>query len=147
MVSNWNTSYSKKIGRLCQGIVVYPTDPAKKRVKGTNTFHAICYDDIPLDRRKGIAFSKFVCTFRPEKSYPNRNCITIAGQNIKYPVDVVTKTASFDLLKLFLNGVLSRKGAKFVTFDIKNFYIQTPLDRPEYVRIKLANIPQDFIDK
>ena len=58
-----------------------------------------------------------------------------------------TKTASIDLLKLLLNSVLSCKGAKFVTLDIKNFYLQTPLDRPEYVRIKLADIPKDFIDK
>jgi hypothetical protein len=31
--------------------------------------------------------------------------------------------------------------------DLKNFYLNTPLDRPEYVRIKLADIPQEFIDK
>ena len=55
--------------------------------------------------------------------------------------------ASLDLLKLLLNSVLSRKGAKFVTFDIRNFYLQTPLDRSEYVRIKLSDITQDFIDK
>ena len=126
MVSNWNTSYSKKIGRLCQGIVVDPTDPAKQRVKGTNTFHAICYYDIPLDQQKGIALSKVVCTFCPEKSDPNRTRITIAVQNIKWPGDVVTKTASLDLLKILLNSVISCKGSKFVTFDIKNFYIHPP---------------------
>ena len=75
-----------------------------------------------------------MCTFRPNKSDPNRTRITIAGQNITYPGDVGTRTASLDLIKLLINSVLSRKGAKFVTFDIKNFYLQTPLDRPEYVR-------------
>ena len=50
-------------------------------------------------------------------------------------------------MKLLLNSVLSRKGAKFVTFNIKNFYLQTPLDRPEYVCIKLADIPLDFVDE
>ena len=29
-------------------------------------------------------------------------------------------------------------------FDICNFYLQTPLDRPEYARIKLSDIPEDF---
>ena len=32
-------------------------------------------------------------------------------------------------------------------FDIRNYYLQTPLDRPEYVRIKLADIPLDFVDE
>ena len=50
-------------------------------------------------------------------------------------------------MKLLLNSVLLRKGATFVTFDIRNFYLQTPLDRPEYVRIKLADIPLDFVDE
>ena len=34
-----------------------------------------------------------------------------------------------------------------MTFDIRNYYLQTPLDRPEYVRIKLYDIPQDFVDE
>ena len=49
MGTNWNTSYYDKIGRLFQGIGVNPTDPSKQKVKGTNTFHAIFYEDIPLD--------------------------------------------------------------------------------------------------
>jgi hypothetical protein len=31
--------------------------------------------------------------------------------------------------------------------DLKNFYLNTPLDHPEYIRIKLADIPQEFINK
>ena len=123
--------YSNELGRLCQGIGTDPTDPTQKRVKGTNTFHVILYDDIPTDRCKGIAFSKVVCTFRPDKYDPNRTCITISGLNITYTGDVGTKTASLDLIKLLINRILSRKGAKFFTFDIKKFHLQTPLDKPE----------------
>ena len=50
MGADWNKSYSNELVHLCQGIGADPTDPAKQRVKGTNIFHAICYDDIPLDR-------------------------------------------------------------------------------------------------
>ena len=60
MGPDWNTSYSNELVRLCQGIGVDPTNPNKQRVKGTNTFHSICYDDTPLDQQKGIAFSKVV---------------------------------------------------------------------------------------
>ena len=60
---------------------------------------------------------------------------------------MLTKTASLDLVKIFINSVLSRKDTNYVTFDISNLYLQTPLYRPEYVRIKLSDIPQDFIDE
>ena len=41
-----------------------------------------------------------------------------------------------------INSVLSCKGAKFITYDIRNYYLATPLEYPEYVKIKLNNIPQ-----
>ena len=126
----WNTSYSNELGRLLQGIDTNPSDPSKKHVEGKNTFHPIRYENIPLDRRKDIAFSKVVCTFCPDKADLNRTRITIAGQNIKYPGDVGTKNASLNLVKLLLNSVLSRQGAKFVTFDIRNYYLQTPRPFP-----------------
>ena len=34
----------------------------------------------------------------------------------------------------------------FVCFDLKNFYLQTPMERSEYVRIKILDIPQEFIE-
>ena len=84
---------------------------------------------------------------RPQKEDPNRTRITIGGNRICYPGDVGTPTASLDLVKLQLNSVVSRPGAKFACFDISNFYLETPLHRPEYVHIKLSDIPQEFIDE
>ena len=34
-----------------------------------------------------------------------------------------------------------------MTIDIKNFYLMTPLKRPEYFRLKLSDIPQEIIDE
>ncbi|KAL7528154.1 hypothetical protein ACHAXR_005043 [Thalassiosira sp. AJA248-18] len=31
--------------------------------------------------------------------------------------------------------------------DISNFYLMTPLKRPEYIRMKITNIPQEIIDE
>ena len=70
-----------------------------------------------------------VCKVRPEKSNPNRTHIIIIGNNITFPGDVGTPTASLDLDKLVFNIVLLRPGAKFTTFDICNLYLQTTLDR------------------
>ena len=46
-----------------------------------------------------------------------------------------------------INDVLSTPQARLACFDISNFYLGTPLDRPEYVRIKIADIPHEFIDE
>ena len=46
-----------------------------------------------------------------------------------------------------INSVLYRPGAKFDCFGISNFYLETPLDLPEYVWVKLFNIPQYFIEE
>jgi hypothetical protein len=77
-----------------------------------------------------------VCEVRPEKDDPNRTRITIGGSRICFPGDVGTNTASLELFKVLLNSVLSRKGARFSTIDLKNFYLDTPMPDPEYVCIK-----------
>ncbi len=143
----WNESYANELGRLCQGIGSSPTSKNGQRVAGTDTFRVIDYAEIPVERRKEITFTKVVCTVRPQKADPNRTRITIGGNRICYPGDVGTPTGSLDLVKLQLNSVISRPGAKFACFDISNFYLETPLDRPEYVHIKLSDIPQEFIDE
>ena len=142
----WKPSASNELGRLCQGVGTSPNGQGK-RVEGTNTFFVTRYEDIPPERRKEITYTSIVCEVRPQKADPNRTRITIGGNLICYPGEVSTPTASLELVKLMLNSVLSRKGAKFACFDISNFYLGTPLPRPEYVRMKIADIPQEFIDE
>jgi hypothetical protein len=142
----WSPSFSNEMGRLCQGVGTGP-DGTGKRVEGTDTFRVIQFDDIPKDRLKEVCHTSVVCLVRDQKADPNRTRITIAGNRIVYPGDVGTPTASLELVKLMLNSVVSRRGAKFACFDVSNFYLGTPLDRPEYVRIRLADIPQEFIDE
>ncbi len=58
-----------------------------------------------------------------------------------------TNTVLLELLKLLLNSVHSWKGARLSSIDLKNFYLDTPIPDPEYVQIKILDIPDDFIDK
>jgi hypothetical protein len=86
-----------------------------------------------------------VCEVCPEKDDPNRTQITIGGNRICYPGDVGTNTASLELLKLLLNSVLSWKGARFSSINLKNFYLDTPMPEPKYICIKISDIPDKFI--
>ena len=70
----------------------------------------------------------------------------MGGNLINYPEDVGTPTADLLTVKLLLNSIVSTPGAKFMTVDIKNFYLCTPLKRREYVQMKLEDFPEDIIE-
>ena len=98
-------------------------------------------------KQHGITYGQFVCTVRPEKKEPNRTRFVIGGDKINYPGKVATPTADMLVAKLLFNSVVSTKDAKFMTLDISDFYLMTPLLRPEYIRIKLSDLPEEIIQQ
>ena len=46
-----------------------------------------------------------------------------------------------------LNSVISTEKSKFMTLDIKNFYLNTPLTRFKYLLLKIVDLPEDVIDQ
>jgi single-stranded DNA-binding protein len=133
----WNISAANEFGRLAQGI--------NGRVKATDTIKFIRKSEIPHDRLKDVTYIKFVCQVRTKKEEPNRTRATFGGNLIHYPDDVGTPTADLLLIKIFLNSVISTKGARFATADLSNFYLCTPMPRPEFGRVKLTDIPEEII--
>jgi hypothetical protein len=71
----------------------------------------------------------------------------MGGNLINYPEDVGTPTANLLLIKIFLNSVISTAGARFANADISNFYLMTPLNRPEYAKIRMLDIPEEVINE
>ena len=76
---------------------------------------------IPQDRRKDVTYGSFVCSIQPEKKEKNRTRFTVG------PGAVATPTADMLVAKLLFNSVISTKGARFMTIDISDFYLMTPL--------------------
>ena len=138
-----NKSFSNEMGRLCQGVGT-GKNVIGKRMEVTNTFYVIKFEDIPKYWLNKIYYTSVVCEVRPGKKNLNRTRITICGTNVCYPGYVGTNTDSLELFKLIIRSILSRAGAKYVCFDIELFYLSTPLGRPEYVKIQLSKIPQEF---
>jgi len=66
---------------------------------------------------------------------------------INFPRDYETPTADMLTVKMLLNSIISTKGAKCMTIDIKNFYLNTPMERPEYMRLKVADILDNIIEQ
>jgi hypothetical protein len=137
--------YVNELGRLCLGIGSGKA-PNSKHVAGTNMFFCIGYHNILSHKRREYAIAWLYV-----KSIQTRTTLTthksILGKCICYPGDVGTNTASMELLKLLLNSVLSQKGAHFSSINLKNFYLKMPMPEPEYICIKILDIPNEFINE
>ena len=72
--------------------------------------------------------------------------ITVGGNLIDYPYELTTRTADLTTSKVLWNSTISTPGARYICADAKNFYLETPLDRYEYMKMPLKLIPQEFID-
>ena len=125
----------------CLNPVSSPKSSSRSASTVKDTTKAITKNDVPRERFKDCTYARIVCNERPEKSDPNRCRITVGGDKINYPGDCGTPTAALLTVKLLLNSVISTKGAKFMTLDIANFYLMTPLKRKEYVRMRMSDFP------
>ena len=132
----WINSNCEEIGRLAQG---YGT------IKGTNTIPFIWRSAIPRGRK--AAYLRVVSAFRPEKAKPYRIRWTVGGDKIDYPFEVSTKTADLTTAKLLFNSVLSTPEARFFGIDLKDFYLGTPMDRYEYMRVPIWMLPEAIIEQ
>jgi hypothetical protein len=92
-------------------------------------------------------YAHVVVDYRPQKEDPNRVRITAGGNLITYPGELTTQTADLTSSKILWNSVVSTARAKYMCVDIKNFYLGTPLDRYEYMRIPLTLFPEHIIEQ
>ena len=113
--------------------------------KGTDTMYSIYKHEIPDHRGKGVAYTKIVANERPQKTEVNGTRLTYGGSNLNIDMDLGTPTASLLTVKILFNSVISTPGAKFTTIDIKYFYLNMPLERPEFIRLKISNFLEDVI--
>ncbi len=118
----WQRLFSKEIRRLATA---------------TETIKFLVKAEIPRDRWRDITYARIVCNERPEKKDPNQTRITMGGDRINYPGDCGTPTANLITVKILLNSIKSTQHAKFMTIDIKDFYLMTPMEWPEYFRMSL----------
>jgi len=103
--------------------------------------------DVLHEKRKDVTNGQFVCTVRPKKAEQQRTRFTVSGDRVNYPGEVATPTADMLVTKLLINSIISTPKAKFMTLDKSNFYLMTPLKRPDFKQIKMSDIPDEIINK
>ena len=73
----------------------------------------------------------------------NRSRLTVEGDKIIFEGDCSTPTANLLTMKFLMDSIVSTPEAIFLGLDLKDFYLNTPMDHPEYLKMKLANFPED----
>jgi hypothetical protein len=137
--ATWTHSYGNELGRLAQSM--------PGRAKGTDTIFFIPRHMVPMERMCDVTYGLITCLIRPKKiDEPNRTRLVAGGDRVHYPFGAGTPTADLLTVKLLINSVISTPGARFFMMDIKKFYRNTPMVRYEYMRLKLADMPNDVIE-
>lgn len=132
----WMKSFANKLGRLAQGMHGIP---------GTDTIDFIPHSDVLSG--KTVTYGRIVCTYRPQKEEKNRTRITVNGTLIVCLYDVSASTSDMTTANLLFNSVISTPGARFMTLDLKNFYLGTPLPQNRFTKMKIEIWPEEIIDK
>ena len=135
----WERSLSNEWGRLALG--------NKYDVKYTVTIEFVHKSTVPDNCQ--VTYASFVCDFRPLKSEPYRVSIVVCGDRLTYGAVDASPAASLLEAKLLLNSTISDcdQGATFISADVKDFFLATPMDKPEYMKISIKYFPDDIIDK
>ena len=118
---------SNELGRLTQNV--------GSCVTSSNTIKFIHQREIPSMAK--VTYANMVCDYCPLKSKPNRVRLTVGGDRLSYPSDAGSPSALLLEAKLLINSTISDAdtGARFLSADIKDFFLATPMDVPEYMQI------------
>jgi hypothetical protein len=123
-------------------------DTEISRLLDTTTMHPIQLHQQPEDRRGDTTYYNP----KPKEKYDddmNKVCRirgTAGGDRINYDGPTKANTAALSTVKILLQSVAS-DDANFMTLDIKDFYLMTPLPRPEYLRIPLKFLSAEILDQ
>ena len=71
----------------------------------------------------------------------------MGGDKMESVMDTTTKTADLITCKFHMNGLVSTPGARFAGGDVKDFYLNTPLKKKRYGKVKAKYIPEETIKK
>ena len=114
----------------------------KGGIQVTETMKFIHNHEVPYEKK--ITYARFVFDYRQQKEEKEIPRITVGVNRLDYQGEVSTKTARLITIKILLSSVVSSTWEKFMTEDVKNFYLKTPMDEPEYMKIPVRLVPDEI---
>ena len=139
MKETWTKAISNEYGRLAQG--------NDHGVDYQDAMEFIPTGDVPKDR--DVTYASFRFDHRPLKAEQYRPRMVAGGDKLSYGDDPGSPAASLLETKLLLNSVISEAhlGARFLSADLKDFFLCSFMKTPEYMKIPVKFIPDDIIKK
>jgi hypothetical protein len=131
----WETSFSNEIGRLAQGV-------GDRMKSGNENIFFIPRRQVPHGRK--VTYANPVCDYRPLKSDQYRVRLTVGGDRLPYASDAGAPAASLLEAKILFNSVISTPGARFAAADIKDYFLCSPMDVYEYIKIPFRWFPEEI---
>ena len=105
-------------------------------------------DDIKnTPKYQTVIYARMVVDYRPQKDDPNQVQMTARGNLIRYPGELTNLAADLTTSTIMCNSLLSTDGGKYMCIDINIFYLGTPFDQFEYMRIPLSMFPDHVIQQ
>ena len=137
MRETWTRAISNEYGRLAQG--------NHHGVEFQDAMEFIKKEEVPPGR--DVTYASFRFDYIPLKTEKYRARMVVGGDRLTYNDDPDSPAASLIETKLLLNSVIldADKGARFMSVDLKDFFLCSYMKTPEYMRITLKNIPPDII--
>ena len=86
-------------------------------------------------------YGKNVCEYKPHKFQKHYSRLTVGGNRIDYHFPVATPTSDIAAFKCLVKSVLSIHKAKFMTADIRYFYLYMLMERYEYMTLPIEVVP------
>lgn len=137
--NRWKKALSNELGRLTQS--------SDADVASADAMDFIFHHEVPNGSK--VTYANFVCDHRPLKDEPWRVRLVVGGDKLNYEFDSGSPAASLLETKILLNSVISdtRKGARFMSLDLKDFFLTSPMPDAEYMKIPTKYLPQDIINR
>ena len=135
----WNRSLSNEWGRLAQRNYA--------GANGTNTIVFIPRVEVPDDKK--VTHASIVCDYQLLKDKKYRIRVTVRGDRLVHYDNAASLATNILETKIMINSIMSdaRRGARFMTLDIKDHFLAIPMNDLEHVWARLKCMPDDTRQK
>ena len=134
--NRWIPAMSNEWGRLAQG-----NDGG---VTATDTVDFVPFSTVPINKK--VTYTNFACDHRPLKEEEWRICCVVGGDKLEWNFDAGSPATDMVETKLLFNSVISdaKAGARFMSLDLKDMFLMTMMDEPEYMKCAYRYFPSDI---
>ncbi len=116
-------------------------DEFDRLIEETSTMRLVPWDKKPAKRKVSYYNPQIRIKTKGDGSREYRVRGTYGGDISDYQGPTSAQTADMMSIKILLNASVWEEGKNFMSLDIKDFYLGTPMEEKEYMRIHVSQIP------